>query len=181
MNKIIPLLLIFSLNIFSQKSIVKTIYANASNKVLLVFNSPIKQAIEGSQEYVFGYNTKKPTKIGSLIAMRGASPTNLFIVTTDDKMYSFLLEYKEKINKNELVHIIKPTKSIKPYRDNTITNIKKDSITNESKSISNEDYDLYYKENTNSSNKHLKISKDILLMDKSYFRRQLKEVDNVFF
>lgn len=167
----------------------KTIYANQDNKVILIFEDNIKHGIPGnSKDYFFAYNKKTPNKIGTLNAKKGAKPSNLFVVTTNGKMYSFLIQYREKIEFKDFARTIKESSAIN--NDKTISRNKKEvlkkginKIKEEqvSKPISTEDYDFHHIEEKTDDAHFLNISKKILSDDKKVFRSELRVIQDVFF
>ncbi len=82
-----------------------TIYANEKMTMALFFPSDIKQGITGSEHFVFTYNREKEQNLGLLKAVKG-NPSNLLVITTDGKVYSFILKYAEQIdNPNRFISI----------------------------------------------------------------------------
>jgi len=82
-----------------------TIYANEKMTMALFFPSDIKQGITGSEHFVFTYNREKEQNLGLLKAVKG-NPSNLLVITTDGKAYSFILKYAEQLeNPNRFISI----------------------------------------------------------------------------
>ncbi|GMN04616.1 hypothetical protein MTsPCn5_00040 [Croceitalea sp. MTPC5] len=114
-----------------------TIYANSTMTMTLFFPSDIKQGITGSEHFVFTYNREKEQNLGLLKAVKG-NPSNLLVVTTDGKVYSFILKYAEHLeNPNRFISIQESigdakrvlTKEVKIY-DNPNTSISANTIPN---------------------------------------------------
>ena len=102
------LLLICSISIQAQKSL-DTIYANDKKNVALFFPDPIRQGITGASHFVFTYNREKEQYFGLLQAKPGTE-SNLLTVTSDGKVYSYILKYSEKLP--ELNYFINENESI---------------------------------------------------------------------
>ena len=82
-----------------------TIYANEIMTMALFFPSDIKQGITGSDNFVFTYNREKKQNLGLLKAVKG-NPSNLLVITSDGKVYSFILKYAEFIdNPNRFISV----------------------------------------------------------------------------
>ncbi|GMN08425.1 hypothetical protein MTsPCn5_38140 [Croceitalea sp. MTPC5] len=80
-----------------------TIYANEKMTMALFFPSEIKQGITGSENFVFTYNREKEQNLGLLKAVKG-NHSNLLVLTTDGKVYSYILQYAEHIeNPNRFI------------------------------------------------------------------------------
>ncbi len=73
-----------------------TLYANDQKNVALFFPKPIRQAITGAANFVFTYNREKEQHFGLLQAKPGKE-SNLLVVTTDGKVYSYILKYTEAL------------------------------------------------------------------------------------
>ncbi|MEO2053073.1 MAG: DUF4138 domain-containing protein [Allomuricauda sp.] len=91
------LLLPFTMSIQAQKPL-DTIYANDKKNVALFFPNPIRQGITGASHFVFTYNREKEQYFGLLQAKHGTE-SNLLAVTSDGKVYSYILKYSEKLTK----------------------------------------------------------------------------------
>ncbi|MBO0356211.1 MULTISPECIES: DUF4138 domain-containing protein [Flagellimonas] len=91
------LLLTFTMSIQAQKSL-DTIYANDQKNVALFFPNPIRQGITGASHFVFTYNREKEQYFGLLQAKPGTE-SNLLAVTSDGKVYSYILKYSDKLPK----------------------------------------------------------------------------------
>ncbi len=104
------LLLVLGLGLFypvnaQQGTQLDTIYANSTMTMALFFPSDIKQGITGSEHFVFTYNREKEQNLGLLKAVKGSS-SNLLVITTDGKVYSFILKYAEHLeNPNRFISI----------------------------------------------------------------------------
>ena len=131
------LLLICSMSISAQQPL-DTIYANDQKNVALFFPNPIRQGITGASNFVFTYNREKEQYFGLLQAKPGTE-SNLLTVTSDGRVYSYILKYSEKlpelnyfINENEsigseLTKKIKEKQEVKPLNEyaNRITHFQK--------------------------------------------------------
>tara|TARA_B100000378_G_scaffold277056_1_gene276373 strand:- start:11579 stop:12379 length:801 start_codon:yes stop_codon:yes gene_type:complete len=126
------LLLTFTIFIQAQKPL-DTIYANDQKNVALFFPNPIRQGITGGSHFVFTYNREKEQYFGLLQAKPGTE-SNLLAVTSDGKVYSYILKYSEKLpklnyfidedesigNESPVMQIPKTGNSITvPYKDRT--------------------------------------------------------------
>lgn len=74
----------------------KVLYANEHNNTLLLFPAPIKQAVTGSENFLFSYSSEHPEIFGLLKARPGIA-SNLIVVTGDGAIYSFILQYKDSL------------------------------------------------------------------------------------
>lgn len=72
------------------------LFGNNSENVAVVFPEPIRQAIVGNNNYAFGYSAEKPQRLGLLKAQPGAD-SNLIVITTDNKLYTFHLKYADSL------------------------------------------------------------------------------------
>lgn len=98
MKKYISLLiLICSMSISAQQPL-DTIYANDRKNIALFFPNPIRQGITGASHFVFTYNREKEQYFGLLQAKPGTE-SNLLTVTSDGKVYSYILKYSKKLPK----------------------------------------------------------------------------------
>ena len=91
------LLLVYSITIQAQQTL-DTIYANETKNVALFFPEPIHQGITGTSNFVFTYNREKEQHFGLLQATPGTE-SNLLAVTKNGQVYSYILKYKEHLNK----------------------------------------------------------------------------------
>ncbi|WP_273277538.1 DUF4138 domain-containing protein [Maribacter polysiphoniae] len=105
------------MSIFAQQSL-DTIYANDKKNVALFFPTPIRQGITGASNFVFTYNREKEQYFGLIQAKPGIE-SNLLTITSDGKVYSYILKYSEeppKLNyfftKNESIGNESPTKKV---------------------------------------------------------------------
>ena len=107
MKKILILLslgLFYPVHAINTKSL-DTIYANAKMTMALFFPSNIKQGITGSEHFVFTYNREKEQNLGLLKAVKGID-SNLLVITTDGKVYSYILKYAAHIdNPNRFITV----------------------------------------------------------------------------
>ena len=69
---------LFCLNVVWGQRSMDTIYANASKNVALFFPSPIRQAIVGSENFVFSYDMEEPGYFGLLQGVEGVE-SNLLV------------------------------------------------------------------------------------------------------
>ncbi len=107
MKTIFAFLMLFSITISAQQ--LDTIYANNSKNVALFFPSTIRQGITGASHFVFTYNREKEQYFGLLQAQKGKE-SNLLTVTSDGKVYSYILKYKKELP--QLNYFIKSNQSI---------------------------------------------------------------------
>ena len=104
------LIILLSLGLFypvhaTNTKTLDTIYANSKMTMALFFPSDIKQGITGSEHFVFTYNREKEQNLGLLKAVKG-EPSNLLVITTDGKVYSYILKYAEHIeNPNRFISV----------------------------------------------------------------------------
>ena len=124
------LLLTFTISIQAQKPL-DIIYANDQKNVALFFPNPIRQGITGASHFVFTYNREKEQYFGLLQAKPGTE-SNLLAVTSDGKVYSYILKYSEKLTKlnyfideDESIGNESPVMQI-PKTGNSITTSNKD-------------------------------------------------------
>lgn len=69
-----------------------TIYANEKMNLALFFPTNIRQGIVGAENFVFSYNRERGQPLGLLKATKGKQ-SNLLVVTTDGKVYSYIIKY----------------------------------------------------------------------------------------
>ena len=104
------LLILLSLGLFypvhaTNTKTLDTIYSNEKMTMALFFPSEIKQGITGSEHFVFTYNREKEQNLGLLKAVKG-EPSNLLVITTDGKVYSYILKYAEHLeNPNRFISV----------------------------------------------------------------------------
>lgn len=96
-------------NILYAQQALDTLYANDAMNVALFFPSPIKQAITGSDNFVFTYNREEPTHLGLLQAVPSIE-SNLLVITLDGHVYGYILKYTEELT--QLNYFIQAEKSI---------------------------------------------------------------------
>lgn len=75
-----------------------TIYANEKMTTALFFPSAVRQGITGSDNFIFTYNREHKQNLGLLKATSG-NVSNLLVITTDGKVYSFIVKYADKLKK----------------------------------------------------------------------------------
>ena len=74
-----------------------TIYANEKMNLALFFPTSIRQGIVGAENFVFSYNRDRAQPLGLLKATKGKQ-SNLLVVTTDGKVYSYLIKYADSLH-----------------------------------------------------------------------------------
>jgi len=80
-----------------------TIYANEKMNLALFFPANIRQGIVGANNFVFSYNRERAQPLGLLKATKG-NQSNLLVVTTDGKVYSYIIAYADNLpEKNRFV------------------------------------------------------------------------------
>ncbi len=94
---IIIAITLFTNNVFAQQTL-DTIYANDKMNVALFFPEPIRQGITGTSNFVFTYNREKEQYFGLLQATPGTD-SNLLAVTKNGLVYSYILKYKEELQR----------------------------------------------------------------------------------
>ena len=104
----IILLTINSNFLLAQQSL-DTIYANDKKNVALFFPNPIRQGITGTSHFVFTYNREKEQYFG-LLQSKPGTESNLLTITSDGKVYSYILKYSDKLP--ELNYFINENESI---------------------------------------------------------------------
>nr|WP_317044014.1 DUF4138 domain-containing protein [Croceivirga radicis] len=98
MKDTLLILLLTSWISISAQQPLDTIYANDQKNVAMFFPSPIRQSITGASHFIFTYNLEKEQHLGLLQAKPGLE-SNLLAVTSDGKVYSYILKYSEKLSK----------------------------------------------------------------------------------
>ena len=101
-----------------------TIFANDQKNVAMFFPNPIRQGITGAENFVFTYNREKEQYFGLLQAKPG-NPSNLLIINTDGSIFSYIVSYKEQLEK--LNYFVSQSKRI-GFEQPKFTD-KKDSIS----------------------------------------------------
>ncbi|MBR9855274.1 MAG: DUF4138 domain-containing protein [Algicola sp.] len=81
--------------VWSQRGL-DTIYANASKNMTLFFPSPIRQAIVGSEDFVFSYDREEAGYFGLLQGVEGVE-SNLLVITSDHQVYTYILKYAKEL------------------------------------------------------------------------------------
>lgn len=128
------ILILLSLGLFypvhaTNTKTLDTIYANSTMTMALFFPSDIKQGITGSEHFVFTYNREKEQNLGLLKAVKG-EPSNLLVITTDGKVYSYILKYAEHLeNPNRFISVQESIGGAKKEQKEKILE-KKDMPTN---------------------------------------------------
>lgn len=74
-----------------------TIYTNEHQAVALFFPSPIRRAVTGDEQFVFSYDRERSGHLGLLQGMDGVN-SNLLVITTDGKVYAYILAYKKSLH-----------------------------------------------------------------------------------
>lgn len=80
----------------SQSNII--LYCTANKNTSLIFSNPIKNAIVGSDNFVFGFNKENYGKIGILKGNPG-DESNLLVITENGNIFSFIVRYKKEVDK----------------------------------------------------------------------------------
>ncbi len=118
-----------------------TIYANEKMNTALFFPSNIRQAITGSENILFTYNREQGQNLG-LLKATVKSMSNLLVITTDGRVYSYIIKYAEKLTKlnyflsvsqsigNENREPKKTLAKAEQQRNISTENIYKESIAN---------------------------------------------------
>ncbi|MEM6734578.1 MAG: DUF4138 domain-containing protein [Bacteroidota bacterium] len=104
-----------------------TLYVNAHQVVSLSFENHIQKGITGSTDFAFSFNQERAETLGLLQAQKGQE-SNLLVRTIDGKLYSFILAYRENLDR--LHHFIPSSQQLKnPHQKEAIHPIENDSIT----------------------------------------------------
>ncbi len=111
-----------------------TIYANEHQNVALFFPNPIHKAVSGHPDFIFTYNREQEEYLGLLQAVPG-NPSNLLVITTDGKVYSFYLVYAKTLPKyNYFIKIQESIGTLRPNQNNENLGTKAmDSLTKQQK------------------------------------------------
>lgn len=81
----------------------RVLYFNPRKNVAVFFPEKIRQALTGSENVTFTYNTADPQFFGILKGIKSGD-SNLLVITTDGQIYSFLLRYQYDIpNQNYFI------------------------------------------------------------------------------
>lgn len=88
-----------------------TLLANANLSTTVVFPTAIKQAVCGSENFRFAYDAASNSNVGLLKGTPG-SDSNLLVITSDDILYSFVIQYANAIEVAQLNHFITKDKAI---------------------------------------------------------------------
>jgi len=113
-----------------------TIYANEKMNLALFFPTPIRQGIVGSENFVFSYNRERAQTLGLLKATRG-NQSNLLVVTTDGKVYSYVIQYADSLK--EMNRFISKSESI-GHEHQRDTLVVLDTIQSESDLVIKKEY-----------------------------------------
>ncbi len=106
-----------------------TIYANEKMTTALFFPSDIRQGITGSGNFIFTYNREHVQNLGLLKATPG-NVSNLLVITTDGKVYSFIIKYADKLKKKN--YFLSSSESIddeKQQLEKVIKKVKQEGTT----------------------------------------------------
>lgn len=92
------LLILLSINVLlgQNAQTLDTIYANEKMNTALLFPSEIRQGIAGAPNFIFTHNREEGQHLGLLKATKGAD-SNLLVITTDGKVYSYILKYSNDL------------------------------------------------------------------------------------
>ncbi len=82
----------------NNSNVLDTIYANENMTTALFFPSDIRQGITGSDNFIFTYNRERQQNLGLLKATPGII-SNLLVITTKGKVYSYIIKYTGKLKK----------------------------------------------------------------------------------
>ena len=89
-------LLCFS-KVFAQPTL-DTLYANNHQAMAVFFPDPIRQAITGSDQFVFSYNREHKQHYGLLQGKQGTD-SNLLIISDSGLVYSYIIAYRPQLQK----------------------------------------------------------------------------------
>jgi len=89
-------LLAFATSIGQDARKLDTIYTNEKMNLALFFPTNIRQGIVGAKNFVFTYNREHAQPLGLLKATKG-NQSNLLVVTTDGKVYSYIIKYADSL------------------------------------------------------------------------------------
>ncbi|MUP46527.1 DUF4138 domain-containing protein [Gramella sp. BOM4] len=94
--------------VMAQKS-PDVIYCNDFQNVAIVMDTPIAQAVTGSEDFVFSYNQTAADSLG-LLQGRPGKDSNLLIRTTDGGLYTYILRYTDSLQ--QFIHFIGSDKMV---------------------------------------------------------------------
>jgi hypothetical protein len=95
LNTVICMLTLLISTAQNQKQL-DTIYANEKMNLALFFPANIRQGIVGADNFIFNYNREKGQPLGLLKGTKGKQ-SNLLVVTTDGKVYSYIIQYADSL------------------------------------------------------------------------------------
>lgn len=98
MKNCILLFLTFFISYSQERTVTDTIYGTENKNTTLFFPSPIKKAITGSENFVFGYDEENPSSIGIFKASAGQE-SNMLVITENGNIFSFVVRYQNDIKK----------------------------------------------------------------------------------
>lgn len=191
MKKIILLVIIlisqvsFSQNTNEKNSESLIINGSANKNIFIFFPSPIIQGTVGNNDFIFGFDRVKPSKIGILKSKVDAEETNLLVITEDQNIYSFILKYSNTDTEN-LNHFIELDNSIgslstksketkNPTEAEENTEVKKKSTEKNERSISNSDSIVL-----SPKQKELRETSKLVLEQKPFYKRFLNEENGIY-
>lgn len=126
--------LLVSISIFGQEKPVEefVIYANSTKNSSLIFPTPIKKAVVGSENFKFGYNKTELSNIGILKATLGEE-SNLLIITENGNIFSFVIRYKK--DNNLLTYFIKENMAVGNEKGNIVLSETPEKQKSEKESV----------------------------------------------
>ncbi|MHA7941711.1 DUF4138 domain-containing protein [Formosa sp. 3Alg 14/1] len=89
-------LLCLSKALAQPKPIIDTLYANNHQAMALFFPDPIRQAITGSDNFVFSYNREQKQHFG-LLQGKQSQDSNLLIISDSGLVYSYIIAHKPQL------------------------------------------------------------------------------------
>ncbi len=142
MIKNITMILLFCSGITKAQSriITDTIYGTENKNTTLFFPSPIKKAITGSENFVFGYNEETPSTIGIFKAAAGEE-SNMLVITENGNIFSFLVRYQKDLKKTN--YFITDNMAVGNEKTNNIKKSEKETLNHQV--IQKDSLDIYTK------------------------------------
>ncbi|WP_066226094.1 DUF4138 domain-containing protein [Formosa haliotis] len=123
---IVSCILLGFASLAQNKVVLDTIMVNNNMNVALFFPDDIRQAVTGSDDFVFTYNREKRQTFG-LLQGRSGPDSNLLAVTADGQVYCYVLTYRDSITK--LNYFIDSSQSIgNEYPDGYLTTQKQKEV-----------------------------------------------------